>query len=78
MSASGITPTPWYHTVTALIVAGCLVAVVNFGIRSAFGFFTVPISDAHGWPREIFSFAMAVHNLVWGLATPVAGMLADR
>ena len=78
MSASGITPTPWYHTVTALIVAGCLVSVVNFGIRSAFGFFTVPISDAHGWPREIFSFAMAVHNLVWGLATPVAGMLADR
>lgn len=69
---------PWYQTVTVLIVAGCLVAIVNFGIRSAFGFFTVPVSDAHGWPREIFSFAMAVHNLVWGLATPVAGMLADR
>ncbi len=68
----------WYQTTTALIVAGCLVAIVNFGVRSTFGFFTVPISDAHGWPREIFSFAMAVHNLVWGLATPVAGMLADR
>jgi predicted MFS family arabinose efflux permease len=69
---------PWYHTVTAMIVAGCLVAIVNFGIRSTFGFFTVPISDAHQWPREIYSFAMAVHNLIWGLATPVAGMLADR
>jgi predicted MFS family arabinose efflux permease len=69
---------PWYYSLTALIVAGCLVAIVNFGIRSAFGFFTVPISEAHGWPREIFSFAMAMHNLVWGLATPVAGMLADR
>lgn len=68
----------WYQTTTALIVAGCLVAIVNFGVRSTFGFFTVPISDAHGWPREIFSFAMAVHNLIWGLATPVAGMLADR
>jgi predicted MFS family arabinose efflux permease len=71
-------PIPWYFSVTALIVAGCLVAIVNFGIRSAFGFFTVPVSEAHGWPREIFSFAMALHNLVWGLATPVAGMLADR
>lgn len=70
--------TPWYHTVTAMIVAGCLVAIVNFGIRSTFGFFTVPISEAHAWPREIYSFAMAVHNLIWGLATPVAGMLADR
>jgi predicted MFS family arabinose efflux permease len=68
----------WFHSLSALIVAGCLVAVVNFGIRSSFGFFTVPVSDAHGWPREIFSFAMALHNLVWGLATPVAGMLADR
>ena len=71
-------PLPWYHTVTAMIVAGCLVAIVNFGVRSTFGFFTVPISEAHGWPREIFSFAMAMQNLVWGLATPVAGMLADR
>lgn len=78
MSPAGARAISWYHSVTALIVAGCLVAVVNFGIRSAFGFFTVPISDAHGWPREIFSFAMAVHNLVWGLATPLAGMLADR
>ena len=78
MTLKGVTRTTWYTSVTALIVAGCLVAVVNFGIRSTFGFFTVPISEAHGWPREIFSFAMAVHNLVWGLATPVAGMLADR
>jgi predicted MFS family arabinose efflux permease len=75
---SGERRIPWYFSLKALIVAGCLVAVVNFGIRSSFGFFTVPVSDAHGWPREVFSFAMAVHNLVWGLATPVAGMLADR
>ena len=71
-------PIPFYQSLTVLIVAGCLVAIFNFGIRSTFGFFTVPISEAHGWPRETFSFAMAVNNLVWGLATPVAGMLADR
>jgi len=78
MSSESAPRIAWYYSLTAMIVAGCLVAIVNFGIRSAFGFFTVPISDAHGWPREIFSFAMAMHNLVWGLATPVAGMLADR
>lgn len=75
---SGERSIPWYFSLTALVVAGCLVAVFNFGIRSAFGFFIVPVSDAHGWPREVFSFAMAMHNLIWGLATPVAGMLADR
>lgn len=77
MTADRAAP-PWYHTVTAMIVAGCLVAIVNFGVRSTFGFFTVPISEAHGWPRETFSFAMALQNLVWGIATPLAGMLADR
>lgn len=70
--------TPWFHTVTAMIIAGCLVAIVNFGVRSTFGFFTVPVSEAHGWPREIFSFAIAMQNLIWGIATPIAGMLADR
>lgn len=71
-------PTPWYFTPVVIIVAGCLVAIVNFGIRSTFGFFTAPISEAHAWPREVFSFAMAMQNLLWGIATPIAGMLADR
>jgi predicted MFS family arabinose efflux permease len=78
MTSTAAPPIPWYFTVTAMIVAGCLVAIINFGIRSTFGFFTVPISDAHQWPREIYSFAMAMQNLIWGLATPIAGMLADR
>jgi MFS family permease len=31
-----------------------------------------------GWTREAFAFAMAVQNLAWGLAAPLAGGLADR
>src|SRR6266480_3488554 len=31
-----------------------------------------------GWGRETFSFAIALQNLVWGLAMPVAGAIADR
>ena len=69
---------PWYFTPAVVIVAGCLVAIVNFGVRSSFGFFTAPISEAHAWPREIFSFGLALQNLLWGIATPIAGALADR
>ncbi len=69
---------PWYFTPTVIIVSGCLVAMVNFGVRSSFGLFTAPISEAHGWPREIFSFAIALQNLLWGIATPIAGAMADR
>lgn len=53
-------------------------AIVNFGIRSTFGHFTLPISEANQWPREIYSLALALQNLLWGIATPVAGMLADK
>lgn len=70
--------TRWYFTPSVIIVAGCVVAMVNFGVRSSFGLFTGPISAAHEWPREIFSFALALQNLLWGVATPVAGALADR
>ena len=28
---------PWYFTPAVVIVAGCLVAIVNFGVRSSFG-----------------------------------------
>lgn len=76
--ASTSRPAPWYFLPMTVLVAGCIVAIINFGVRSTFGLFTVPISEAHTWPREVFSLAVAIQNLVWGIATPVAGMLADR
>ena len=70
--------TPWYFKPTVILFAGCLVAIVNFGVRSTFGQFTLPISEAHGWPRETYSLAIALQNLLWGIGTPMAGALADR
>lgn len=68
----------WYYAPAVIIVAGCLVAMVNFGVRSSFGLFTAPISEFHQWPREVYSLAMALQNLLWGAATPFVGALADR
>ena len=70
--------TPWYFTPVVILVAGCIVAIINFGVRSTFGQFTLPISEAHGWPRETYSLAIALQNLLWGIGTPMAGALADR
>lgn len=61
-----------------VLIAGCLVAIVNFGVRSTFGLFTGPITEFYQWPREIYSLSMALQNLLWGAMTPVAGALADR
>jgi MFS family permease len=31
-----------------------------------------------GWGREVFAFALALQNLIWGLTQPFTGALADR
>ena len=61
-----------------IIIAGSLIAIITFGVRSTFGLFTGPITEEFGWGREIFGFAMALQNLLWGAAQPIAGGLADR
>ena len=60
------------------IILACVLLVLNFGLRSSMGFFMKPISDSFGYGREIFAFSLALQNLFWGLAQPMAGAIADR
>ncbi|GAO01696.1 MFS transporter [Anaeromyxobacter sp. PSR-1] len=61
-----------------VLAAGALTLTVSLGIRHAFGLFLEPMSRDNGWTREVFAFAIALQNLVWGAAQPFAGRLADR
>jgi MFS family permease len=70
-------PEPW-RTPAIVVLCGCLVAMLTFGPRSAAGQFLTPLSFANGWGRDVFSFAFALQNLLWGLAQPFAGAVADR
>ncbi len=67
-----------WQTSFLVILAGCLISLIGFGIRSGFGLFLEPMTAANDWNREIFGLAMALQNLFWGLGLPVAGALADR
>ena len=67
-----------WRTPAVVLVAGCLIAMLGFGPRSALGLFLEPMTLARGWNRETFGLAMAIQNLFWGFGVPVAGMLADR
>jgi predicted MFS family arabinose efflux permease len=71
-------PRPWYFDPRVIIVAGCLIAIISFGARSTFGLFTRPISEFYQWDREVYGFAMAIQNLMWGVFQPIAGGFADR
>jgi MFS family permease len=63
---------------TAIVLAGCAIALVTFGARAGFGLFLEPISASNGWGREVFAVAIGIQNILWGLGQPVAGALADR
>ena len=68
---------PW-RTPAILIGCGCLISLLSFGPRSAMGQFLTPLSFDHGWGRDVFSFSLAIQNLLWGAAQPFAGGIADR
>ncbi len=61
-----------------LMLGASLVLFLSLGIRHGFGLFLAPMSNEFGWGREVFAFAMALQNLIWGIAQPFAGALADR
>lgn len=67
-----------WRTPTIVIIAGCLIAMIGFGVRSSFGLFLEPVTAGRGWSRETYGLAMALQNLFWGLGLPFAGILADR
>jgi len=69
---------PWWRSPTAIVVAGCLIAIITFGVRTTFGLFTTPLTELRGWDREAFALAIAFQNLLWGLGQPFAGAVADR
>ncbi len=72
-----VTRSGW-RTPTVVLVASSLTLMLSLGVRHGFGLFLQPMSTDLHWGRETFAFAIAVQNLVWGAATPFAGMLADR
>lgn len=63
-----------------MLICGCSIGLISFGVRSSFGLFVDPISGSGGFQfgREAYAFAMAIQNLFWGLGQPIAGALADR
>ena len=68
---------PW-RTPAVIVAGACTIALLSFGPRSAMGQFLAPLSFDHSWGRDVFSFSLAIQNLLWGAAQPFAGGVADR
>ena len=69
---------PFWRTPVYVLLGATCVLLVTSGVRQSFGLFVDPISVDLGWGRERISIAIATQNLLVGLATPLAAMIADR
>jgi predicted MFS family arabinose efflux permease len=61
-----------------VLLCGALILVMSMGVRHGFGLWLQPITQARGWGRADYAFALAIQNLAWGGFGIFVGMLADR
>ena len=61
-----------------VLLCGAVILTLSMGIRQGFGLWLQPVTMDRGWSREAFALALAIQNLGWGLAAPLAGVMADR
>ncbi len=60
-----------------VILAAAAIAAIAMGLRQAMGLYLKPVSETLSLGREAFALAVAVANIVWGIAAPFAGGISD-
>ncbi|MFN0317214.1 MAG: MFS transporter [Burkholderiales bacterium] len=62
----------------SLLLPAALMLMVTMGIRQSMGLFVSPLNSSTGLGIVAISFALAVGQLMWGVAQPIFGAVADR
>ena len=68
--------TRWFPWI--VLLCGGLVLSLNLGVRQSLGLFIPDMLNDTGWTASTFGLAFAIQNLMWGVATPFAGAIADK
>lgn len=66
------------RTVWLMVACGVLIVLVSGGLRQSFGIFLAPVADGLAIGRETYGLVIALQALIYGLAQPFVGLLADR
>jgi MFS family permease len=73
-----MTTTHNWRTPTLVLICAGIILTLALGTRQTFGLFLQPMSSELGWGRGHYSFALALSNLIWGIAQPFFGAWADK
>ncbi|MCB1529144.1 MAG: MFS transporter [Hyphomicrobiaceae bacterium] len=68
----GARPPAW-----VIILAAATITAIGMGIRQVMGLYLKPVSETLHLGREVFALAIAIANLVWGIAAPITGAVSD-
>ena len=60
------------------LIAAAATSSLAMGIRQTYGLLLLPLASESGVAPWAFGLAVALHNLVWGLAQPISGSMADK
>ena len=66
------------RTPAIVLACGGMILTLSLGVRHNFGLYLQPMTMDLGMGRETFAVAIALQNLVYGLAQPFTGMIADK
>ena len=69
---------PSQRTFWIALTCGAFILTVATGLRATWGLFLKPMNIDIHISRELFGFAIAVQNVLWGALSPVAGAFADK
>ncbi|WP_228527363.1 MFS transporter [Noviherbaspirillum soli] len=76
--ASNETPAAASRSAWMLMLAAAAILMLTMGARQTMGLFLSPLNTATGLGIASISLALAVGQLMWGVAQPVFGAVADR
>ena len=60
------------------MVSACFIVFATMGLRQTFGLFSNDFEIDCGISTTEFGLAIAIHAIVWGIFTPIAGRFADK
>lgn len=61
-----------------LMIAAATILTLTMGVRQSLGLFIAPINASTGMGVVSISFALAIGQLMWGIAQPLFGAYADK
>lgn len=65
------------HSLWCLLLSAATILAITMGIRQSLGLFIHPLHHDTGIDLVSISFALAIGQLMWGVAQPIFGAIAD-